>query len=117
MPFIGIQRTKPFSVRVNDWKLERCLLLQKNGNRDGTKRLCITEWLLSVKKVNVHAYEEVLDVSKQNNVFTVKTTKQLYKARNVVVATGYYDSPNYMNVPGEASEHVMHYFKEAHPFF
>ncbi|WDF03586.1 YpdA family putative bacillithiol disulfide reductase [Shouchella hunanensis] len=69
------------------------------------------------KKVNVHAYEEVLDVSKQNNVFTVKTTKQLYKARNVVVATGYYDSPNYMNVPGEASEHVMHYFKEAHPFF
>lgn len=33
------------------------------------------------------------------------------------MATGYYDHPNYMNVPGEDLPKVFHYFKEAHPFF
>jgi thioredoxin reductase (NADPH) len=34
-----------------------------------------------------------------------------------VIATGYYDHPNYMNVPGENLPKVSHYFKEAHPYF
>ena len=35
----------------------------------------------------------------------------------VVIATGYYDHPNYMNIPGEELPKVFHYFKEAHPYF
>ena len=34
-----------------------------------------------------------------------------------MIATGYYDHPNYMNVPGEDLPKVSHYFKEAHPYF
>lgn len=34
-----------------------------------------------------------------------------------MIATGYYDHPNYLNIPGEDLPKVHHYFKEAHPFF
>lgn len=38
-------------------------------------------------------------------------------ARAVVVATGYFDNPNVLDVPGEDMEHVSHYYTEAHPYF
>ena len=70
------------------------------------------------KELRINAYEKVLDVQKTDgNEFIVKTKKGEYIAPYIVVATGYYDHPNYMNVPGENLEKVMHYFKEAHPYF
>jgi len=38
-------------------------------------------------------------------------------ARRVVVATGYYDHPNRLGVPGEDLPHVSHYYREAHPYY
>ncbi|GAF19810.1 LOW QUALITY PROTEIN: thioredoxin reductase [Bacillus sp. JCM 19046] len=70
------------------------------------------------KQLTIHTYERVLRVEKKDsNHFIVHTSKSQYDAKNIVIATGYYDSPNLMNVPGEKSNHVMHYFKEAHPYF
>lgn len=70
------------------------------------------------KNIRVHAYEKVLKVEKQDNgLFFVKTEKQEYMTKYVVIATGYYDNPNYMGVPGEELPKVSHYFKEAHPYF
>ena len=40
-----------------------------------------------------------------------------YASRKIVVATGYYDLPNYMHIPGEDLPKVMHYYKEPHPYF
>ena len=40
-----------------------------------------------------------------------------YTARKIVVATGYYDRPNYMGIPGEDLPKVMHYYKDPHPYF
>ena len=40
-----------------------------------------------------------------------------YRARKLIVATGYYDLPNSMNVPGEELRKVFHYYREPHPFF
>lgn len=40
-----------------------------------------------------------------------------YQARALVVATGYYDLPNYLNVPGEDLPKVFHYYKDPHPYF
>src|SRR5699024_6878235 len=42
---------------------------------------------------------------------------QNYQAEQVIIATGYYDQPNYMNIPGEDLAKVMHYFKEAHTYY
>lgn len=70
------------------------------------------------KDLRINAYEEVQEVQKTERLeFIVNTKKAAYIAPYIVVATGYYDHPNYMNVPGEELEKVMHYFKEAHPYF
>ena len=70
------------------------------------------------KELRINAYEEVIEVQKtEEQDFIVKTKKSEYLAPYIIVATGYYDHPNYMNIPGEESAKVMHYFKEAHPYF
>ncbi|MGJ7909347.1 YpdA family putative bacillithiol disulfide reductase [Neobacillus sp. LXY-1] len=69
------------------------------------------------KGLRINAFEHVVEVTKQDDLFMVKTDKNDYQSRYVVIATGYYDHPNYMNVPGEELSKVSHYFKEAHPYF
>jgi thioredoxin reductase (NADPH) len=70
------------------------------------------------KNIRVRAYEHVENVQKQKEGhFYIKTSKEEYIADHVIIATGYYDSPNMMNIPGEDQSHVLHYFKEAHPYF
>lgn len=75
------------------------------------------------KNLRINAFERVIKVShSENNTFlleteTVKGTYERYTAENVIIATGYYDQPNKMNIPGEELPKVMHYFKEAHPYF
>ena len=69
------------------------------------------------KNLRINAYEQVMKVEKSIEGFTVNTSKGTYHARYIIIATGYYDHPNYMNVPGENLPKVFHYFKEAHPYF
>jgi thioredoxin reductase (NADPH) len=69
------------------------------------------------KQLRIHAYEKVSKVSKQDDFFQIYTNKGTYCARYVIIATGYYDHPNYMNVLGEDLPKVFHYFKEAHPYY
>jgi thioredoxin reductase (NADPH) len=70
------------------------------------------------KKIRVQAFEKVEQVQKlENGRFHVCTSKSDYEATAIVVATGYYDHPNYMNIPGEELPKVFHYFKEAHGYF
>nr|WP_311315338.1 YpdA family putative bacillithiol disulfide reductase [Neobacillus mesonae] len=69
------------------------------------------------KNLRINAFEEVLKVEKLSQGFTIQTSKDTYHSRYIVIATGYYDNPNYMNVPGENLPKVFHYFKEAHPYF
>ncbi|APH04573.1 YpdA family putative bacillithiol disulfide reductase [Bacillus weihaiensis] len=70
------------------------------------------------KHIRINAYEKVGKVEKKaNGKFVVFTDKDTYEAKYIVIATGYYDHPNYMNVPGEELPKVFHYFKEGHPFF
>jgi thioredoxin reductase (NADPH) len=69
------------------------------------------------KKLRVNAFEQVLGVSKHESIFKVVTNRTSYNARYVIIATGYYDHPNYMNIQGEDLPKVFHYFKEAHPYY
>ncbi|PLS02104.1 YpdA family putative bacillithiol disulfide reductase [Neobacillus cucumis] len=69
------------------------------------------------KQIRINAFETVREISRKDDHFQVKTDKDTYQTSYVVVATGYYDHPNYMNVPGENLPKVFHYFKEAHPYF
>ncbi|WP_064091006.1 YpdA family putative bacillithiol disulfide reductase [Rossellomorea aquimaris] len=69
------------------------------------------------KKLRINRFELVQNVEKSEQGFIISTSKETYQAKHVIIATGYYDSPNYLNIPGEKEEKVFHYFKEAHPFF
>ncbi|MEB5649667.1 YpdA family putative bacillithiol disulfide reductase [Mammaliicoccus sciuri] len=68
-------------------------------------------------QLDVRTFEEVLAVKKVDNRFLVSTTKQTYKVRFLTIATGYYGQPNELEVQGQELSKVMHYFKEAHPYF
>jgi thioredoxin reductase (NADPH) len=66
----------------------------------------------------VHQYEEVLEIQLAGSgSFRVQTSKAAYEARNLVLAIGYYDNPNFLGIPGEDLPHVSHYYSEAHPFY
>mgnify|MGYP000326433067 CR=1 FL=1 len=49
--------------------------------------------------------------------FKVTTSKGRYKSKNIIVASGFYDRPFILNVPGENLDKVRHYYKEPHPYF
>jgi thioredoxin reductase (NADPH) len=66
--------------------------------------------------LNVNLYEGVETLSKKGDLFQIKTTKSSYQTKKIVLATGFYDLPNLMNVPGEDLPKVMHYYKEPWPF-
>ena len=66
--------------------------------------------------LRVNLYEEVIQVNKNNAQFVVKTTKDEYTAKHVVVATGFYSTPNLLNIPGEELSKVSHYYDEPHKY-
>jgi len=72
--------------------------------------------------LELRLYERVMRVEGQNGDFTVttKTEKGIeakYRAKKIAVATGYYDLPNLLGVPGENLPHVSHYYSEPHAFW
>ena len=73
--------------------------------------------VVRLKNIQVNRFEKVGSVVKNGEKFTVKTDKDVYETPYVVIATGYYDHPNYMDIPGESLPKVYHYFKEGHEFF
>lgn len=73
--------------------------------------------VVKAKNIQVNRFETVNSVEKIDQLFVVKTDKETYETPYVVIATGYYDHPNYLNLPGENLAKVHHYFKEAHPYF
>ena len=67
------------------------------------------------RNINIKLYEKVLKVCK-NQFFEVETSRQTYLAKNVVIATGFYDIPNLINVKGEDLPKVKHYYTEPYPY-
>ena len=73
-------------------------------------------------ELDIRQYEQVDDIGGDDGSFSVVTTDRRgrsgeYQARKVIIATGYYDIPVLMNVPGEDLTKVLHYYKEPHPFY
>ncbi|MGY6742178.1 MAG: YpdA family putative bacillithiol disulfide reductase [Cecembia sp.] len=67
-------------------------------------------------KLKVNLYEEVKTLQKKEALFEIVTTKGIYLTRNIILATGFYDLPNLMKVPGEDLPKVTHYYKEPWPY-
>ncbi len=72
--------------------------------------------------LDIRQYETVDTVTGADEDFAVHTTDRfgrahIYHARKLVVATGYYDLPNHLGIPGENLPKVQHYYDDPHPFF
>jgi thioredoxin reductase (NADPH) len=65
-------------------------------------------------QVNIHLFEEVLAAQSANGMFEVVTTVRTYFAKHLIIATGFYDIPYLLNVPGEDLPKVTHYYKDPH---
>ena len=68
-------------------------------------------------KLNLNLYEGIENINTHQKYFKVTTTKDHYKSKNIIVASGFYDRPFLLNVPGENLDKVRHYYKEPHPYF
>ena len=76
--------------------------------------------------LDIRPGEDAADVSRRSHgagggVFHVEVQRRhdtkTYHASSVVFATGYYDNPNFLGIPGEDLPHVTHYFVEGHPYW
>lgn len=70
--------------------------------------------IVTSNKLNIKLFEKVENVQKNENVFTIVSDKATYISKQVVVATGFYDIPNLLNVPGENLEKAVHYYDNPH---
>jgi thioredoxin reductase (NADPH) len=73
-------------------------------------------------KLDVRQYHRVDRVTGANGSFTVHTVDRFgragaLQARKLAIATGYYDRPNYLHIPGESLSKVHHYYFDPHPYF
>jgi thioredoxin reductase (NADPH) len=73
-------------------------------------------------KLDIHQYEKVDTIGGSDGAFDVRTTDRYgcqhrYNTRKMILATGYYDVPNLLHIPGEDLPKVIHYYKEAHPYY
>ena len=74
-------------------------------------------------RLRVNQYEKVTRVSGSDGAFMVETESTLtdemrsYRSRKIIVAIGYYDYANTLDIPGEDLPKVSHYYKDAHPFY
>lgn len=70
----------------------------------------------------IRQYERVLAFEGVDGNYTVRTQTSdgeghCYRAKKIILAMGYYDIPNRLNVPGEELAKVIHYYREAHPYY
>ncbi len=73
-------------------------------------------------RLDIRQYENVERVQGADGNFTVHTMDRFgrmlqHRARKLVIATGYYDLPNYLGISGEDLSKVKHYYHEPHPFY
>lgn len=70
--------------------------------------------IVTSNKLALHLFETVNSIKKIETDFTVNTSKNTYKTNNVIIATGFYDLPNLIDVKGEKLPKVSHYYNDPH---
>jgi thioredoxin reductase (NADPH) len=66
------------------------------------------------QQLDIHLQEPVLEVLNEGDQYLVTSPLAKYYTKNLIVATGFYDFPNFLHIPGEDLPKVRHYYKEPH---
>ena len=70
--------------------------------------------IVTSNKLEIKLFEKVEEIEKKEDLFHIQSDKNEYLANNIIIATGFYDLPNMLNVPGEDLAKVSHYYKDPH---
>ncbi|MCC8358264.1 YpdA family putative bacillithiol disulfide reductase [Salinimicrobium sediminilitoris] len=70
--------------------------------------------IVTSNHLEIHLFEEVKKIEAEDNLHRITTSKGHYRSKNVIIATGFYDIPNYLNIPGEDLPKVAHYYRDPH---
>jgi len=94
--------------------------LNEKPNR--TEALKYYRRVADLYKLDIRQYERVEEIEGEDGAFIVRSIDRngcprAYAASKVILAMGYYDRPNLLNVPGEDLPKVIHYYKEPHPYY
>ncbi|GAK39084.1 YpdA family putative bacillithiol disulfide reductase [Paenibacillus urinalis] len=74
------------------------------------------------EELNVHCYQNVVGITSSPDLFTVqsvddKGNQHTYHSKFLVVATGIYDNPRKLHIPGEDLNKVKYYYTEGHSYY
>lgn len=66
--------------------------------------------------LTISLYTEVKGMVSKEGLYQIDTSKGVFQAQHVIVATGFYDTPRLLNIPGENLPKVKHYYDDPHPY-
>ncbi len=69
------------------------------------------------KNLNINLFEKVTNINPTDEIYTVKTTKQTYQARHIIIAVGFYGLPNKLKISGEDLPKVRNYYLDPHYYY
>nr|WP_157578968.1 YpdA family putative bacillithiol disulfide reductase [Pontibacter roseus] len=70
-----------------------------------------------VEQLDIRLFEEVTGIASEDGLYLVSTSKATYRARHIIIATGFYDIPNMLGIPGEDLLKVRHYYYDPHYYY
>jgi len=88
--------------------------ISKNAKPFKSEALEYYRRIVTSRNLNMHLFEEVKQVKRLDPGFKIVTSKTQYRTENIVVAIGFYDLPNLLEVPGEDLPKVSHYYNNPH---
>lgn len=97
-------------------EIDKIPFISTNAKPNRNEALEYYRRVATSNKLNIRLNEAVSAVVKENNNFVTTSEKEQYVSENIVIATGFYDLPKLLDVPGESLPKVTHYFREAHPY-
>lgn len=95
-------------------EIDEIPFISKEAKPNRSEALEYYRRITTSNKLNINLFEKVNSVLKNDNTFDIKTSKNTYKAKNVVVATGFYDIPKTLHIKGEDLKKVSHYYNDPH---
>jgi thioredoxin reductase (NADPH) len=88
--------------------------ISKNPKPSKQEALEYYRRIASSNKLSINLFEQVESVKENDSIYQVLTQKGTYRTTHVIVATGFYDIPNKLNIHGEELEKVSHYYADPH---
>lgn len=94
-------------------EIEEIPFISKEAKPSKQEALEYYRRIATSNQLDIHLFEEVVDVKKKVD-FEVITSRKTYLSRQLIIATGFFDIPNLLKVPGEELPKVTHYYNDPH---